>query len=349
VRPQAAQDRYSRQSRLPVIGESGQRRLADGHAVIVGCGALGCVSADLLARAGVGRLTLIDRDVVDASNLQRQSLYDERDAAEGLPKAEAAARRLRAVNSAIHVDVHVADLRASNAARVLGPGTPPGVIIDGTDNFETRYLLNDVSVSRGVPLVYGGVLGVDGLAAVFRPWSACLRCVFPEPPQPGSQPTCESAGVLGPAVWIVGAVQAGEAIKLLAGRGADALAEMVSINAWGPAFRRVALPTPRPDCPCCAQRRFEFLDGSRESDAEKVCGHDAVQVWPRDGVDLDLSALAARLASSAEVTRTPHMLRARVPGPPPIELSVFADSRAIIRGTTRPEEARAIYARFVGA
>lgn len=333
---------------LPGVGPEGQARLAAAHAAIVGVGALGCVSAELLARAGVGRLTLIDRDVVELSNLQRQSLFDDRDATEGSAKASAAARAIEAIDPAVRVRAEVAHLGPDNARRLLGDA---GVIIDGTDNFETRYLLNDLAVSMGVPMVYGGVVGTGGMQASFVPGRACLRCVFPEPPAPGSQPTCDTAGVLAPAAWMVGAAQATDAIKLLLGR-ADALSgSLQEFDLWSNERRRLPLPAPDPGCPCCGLRRFDFLDGTRAGAIAGLCGRVGVQVLPPPGAGkVDFDVVASRWSAVGEVVRSQGSVVVRTAGRGGVttELRLFADARAIVRGVETPEAARALYDRLVG-
>jgi adenylyltransferase/sulfurtransferase len=353
-------DRYHRQTILPEVGDSGRSRLASAHAVVVGCGALGCVSADLLARAGVGRLTIIDRDVVELTNLQRQTLFDEADARAGLPKAEAARRRLASVNASIGVRAVVADVSWRSIAALLdgggGDGPTPGVILDGTDNFEARYLLNDYAVSRGVPFVYAGAVATEGLTMTILPGrTPCLRCVFEEPPAPGGAAvarTCELAGVFAPASSAIAALQAGEALKVLMGR-ADAVAPgLLSIDAWRGAVRRVGAATgPRGDCPCCARREFPFLDGARGDTRAALCGRTAVQIAPEraPASPLDLPALARRLAPHGVFEATPFLVRGELDADEgAVPLTVFPDARAII-GTTSEPRARAIYARFVGA
>ncbi|CAG0974358.1 sulfur carrier protein ThiS adenylyltransferase [Phycisphaerales bacterium] len=336
--------RYSRQLLLPGIGAQGQARLAEAHAVIVGVGALGCASADLLARAGVGDITLIDRDVVETSNLQRQTLFDDSDATNGLPKAAAAARRLSAVNPTITVRSVIADLTPRNAESLLLASARPGIVLDGTDNFETRYLLNDVCVKHGVALAYGGVIAARGMQATFLPGEACLRCVFDDPPTPGSQPTCDTAGVLGSVVAIVGACQATDAIKILTGNIAAVGRTILDFDAWTNHRRRLQMPARRANCACCGGRVFEYLDRAG-SDEVSLCGRDAVQVTPRNTVGLDLESLAKRLAPLGIVRVSPFMVRAAIEG---MELTVFEDGRAIVKGTTKPEVARGIYSRFIG-
>lgn len=350
--------RYHRQLILPGVGPEGQAALRAAHAAIIGVGALGCAVADHLARAGVGRLTLIDRDLVERTNLQRQTLFSERDAAEGLPKAEAARRRLADVNSEIAIGAHIADLTGRNAeALLLGDG-PPGVLVDGTDNFETRYLLNDLAVKHAIPFVYGGVVATRGMQMTIRPSATpCLRCLFEEPPAPGSQPTCDTAGVLGPAVAIVAACQASDALRLLLGHGEQIAPSLLEFDLWAGRRRRLDLADGRrPECPCCGQRRFEFLERCDEDAATSLCGQDAVQVWPGGaGVQaIDLEALAGRLRAVGEVDLRGFMLRCTLQGEHAeggerLSMTIFRDGRAIVKGTTRPERARSLYARYIGA
>lgn len=357
--------RHHRQTLLPGIGEAGQAKLAEGHAAIVGVGALGCMVAELLCRAGVGRLTLVDRDVVELTNLQRQVLFGSADV--GVPKVEAAGARLRAIDPGIVVREVAADLSGANAERLLGlpshQATPaprealgvgvtaPDILIDGTDNFETRYLLNDVAVKHAKPLVYGGVIAARGMSGTFEPGRACLRCLFEQPPAPGASPTCDTAGVFGPAVAIVGAAQAADAIKVLAGRGDTLSRSLLNFDIWANERRRFEIGEPRDGCPCCALRRFEFLDAA-PGDSLSLCGQDAIQLSARTPTVVDLDEMRSRLArvSVSPPFATRFMVRARVEGPGgEVDLSVFGDGRAIVRGTTSPRVARTVYARYVGA
>ncbi len=334
---------------LPEIGAEGQAALARAHAAVIGVGALGCQVADMLARAGVGRLTLVDRDLVDRTNLQRQTLFTEVDAAERLPKAAAAEARLRAVNSEIQIEGIAADVTSANAARLFAEA--PTVFVDGTDNFETRYLINDLAVKLGVPMVYGGVIAGRGMAATFVPGGACLRCVFPEAPAAGSQPTCDTAGVFGPAVAVVGACEAADALKICAGRADLLSGTLLSFDLFTNERRRVDLSRSRDaQCPCCGARRFEFLEGGEREASSSLCGQNAVQVSPAAAVTVDLAALAARLAPHSAVRQNRFMVRAAfnesaLAG---LEITVFSDGRAIVHGTERAEVARSVYARFVG-
>src|SRR5579863_179509 len=326
------ESRYSRQSRFAPLGEAGQRRIRAARVAIVGVGALGSVAAELLACAGVGTLRLIDRDFVEWSNLQRQFLYEESDAAEGLPKAVAAARRLARVNSEVSVEPMVADLT---------PGTiddlfeDVDLIVDGTDNFETRFLINDYAVREGIPWIYGAAVGSYGLKlAIVVGRTACLRCVYPEPPG-GLQPTCETEGVLGPVTAAIAALATGDAFKLLA-RGPEAVtARMTTVDIWSGEIRQTAPPARDPDCPCCARGEFPHLDGKHRAPIS-LCGRNAVQIHERSR-PVNLAELASRLSTLAAVRVNEFALRASVDL---YELTVFPDGRAIIKGTTDTGVAR---------
>lgn len=356
--------RYHRQMLLPQIGEHGQRRLAASHAAVIGCGALGACLADMLARAGVGRLTLVDRDLIELTNLQRQVLYDEQDLADGLPKAEAARRRLARVNSSIHIEAVVDDVNPSNVERVIGDAE---LIVDGLDNFETRYLLNDVAVKRGIPYVYGGAVATHGMTATFLPhaspagrpsreWDAhagpCLRCVFDAAPPAGASLTCDTAGVLGPMVGIIANWQAVEAIKILARRFDAVSRDLTTIDVWRGEHQRLNISGAyrAGHCVCCGQGKFEHLAGEFRGATASLCGRDAVQIVPRNAATTDLAALGARLQSHGHVEWNRYLLRANLIDPTgPIELTVFPNGRAIVKGTSRPEVARGIYAKYLGA
>ncbi len=345
--------RYQKQMRLPELGEEGQRALADSHAVVVGVGALGCAVADHLARAGVGRLTLLDRDVVEWSNLQRQTLYTEHDAREGLAKAEAARRRLTEVNSSLEIEGIVADVTSRNAERLLlAPRARARfVLVDGTDNFDVRYLLNDVAVKHGVTLAYAGVVGMVGTSMLVRPgYTACLRCVGEQPPA-GSVETCETSGVFGPAVAAIAALQAAEVIRFLTHGSPQMSATIASLDVWRRSMRMIDASGlgPRPDCVCCGRRRFEYLSSKRSDDEIALCGQDAVQVTVGEDRRVDLVELAGRWRGLGVVVSSTALARLTFAGEERArEITVFADGRAIVKGTIRPEVARAIYARYVG-
>jgi adenylyltransferase/sulfurtransferase len=345
--------RYQRQMILPEFGVSMQASLGSGHAIIIGCGALGCVVADWLCRAGVGRLTIVDRDVVELGNLHRQVLFDEADAAGAVPKAVAAAERLARVNSAVRIEARVHDANARSIEGLLEDRAENAVVVDATDNFQTRYLLNDACVKHGLALAYAGVVGTHGMVMTILPGETpCLRCVFPEPPAPGSSPTCETAGVLGPAVGVIASMQAAEAIKVLGGRRERVSPRLCWMDVWTNERREIDVGTiDRSACPCCAGRRFDFLEGPlADAGTTALCGSRSVQVLGLGGL-LDLESLEARLGPHGTFTRTRHLLRGVLKndgGTRDIELTVFADGRAIVGGTQDPAFARSIYARYVG-
>ena len=333
------EDRYSRQVRFGPFGAEGQERLSASTVVIVGCGALGTAQAALLARAGTGTIRLIDRDYVEESNLQRQLLYTEADAREGLPKAEAARRHLAEANSGICVEAHVSDLNPENADELLGDAD---VILDGTDNFETRYLINDYAVREGVPWIYGAAVGSYGIAMPVLPGdSACFRCVYPEPPG-GAQPTCETAGVLGPATSLIGSIQAMEAIKILSGRVPSVRRKIFTADVWNGPVRETGMPPRDPDCSCCGRREFKWLNGRRAP--VSLCGRNAVQIHELRR-PIDLVELAARLKGLGSVRGNEFALLFCTGE---FEITVFPDGRAIIKGTTDTGVARGVYARYIG-
>lgn len=339
-------ERYARQTILPAIGAEGQRRLLQSRVLVAGCGALGSASANLLVRAGIGRLTIVDRDYVELSNLQRQVLFDEADVRNRIPKAAAAEEKLRRINQDVVVEGLVIDLNASNVERLVAG---VDVIVDGLDNFETRYLLNDVAVKHGIPWVYGGVIASYGMTMTIRPGSSpCLRCVFPESPPAGSAPTCDTAGVIGPAVETVAAFQAAEVMKLIVGDTAAVNTSLLAIDLWHISLDRVPLPAPIPSCPTCGLRDFAFLDDATPAQTTSLCGHDAVQVLPQVSQKLDLGELRRRLDPVGDTAANRFLLRFRPTGSDH-ELTVFPDGRAIVKGTTDPAQARSLYARYVGA
>ncbi len=339
-------DRYSRQVRFPQLGEEGQRALLASRVALCGCGALGTVLANHLARAGVGSIRVIDRDFIETHNLQRQVLFDEQDVADNLPKAEAAARKMRAINSSIHVEPVVTDLDHTNILDLVGDAD---LILDGTDNFETRYLINDAAVKLGKPWIFGGVIGSEGQTMTIIPGKTpCLRCLIESAPPPGMTPTCETAGVLGPAVAVIASFEAIEAIKLLAGRLEALNDHLIMVDLWDWSFRqlKVANLLGKVDCPCCGHRRFEWLDGSMGSHTTTLCGRNAVQVAARRPEPLDFVDMARRLAALGEVRHNAFMLRFAADG---YEFTVFPDGRAIIKGTNDITRARSLYAQFVGS
>ncbi len=333
--------RYSRQARFLPWGEQGQAKFGAARVAIVGCGALGTVQAEILTRAGAGTLRIIDRDILELSNLQRQFLFSEADVAEGTPKAVAAARRLAAINSEVALEPVVADLSPSNAADVL---EGMDLILDATDNFETRYLINDFAVRENIPWVYGAAVSSYGLKlAVIPGVTACLKCVYPEPPR-GVQPTCETAGVLGTVTATIAALQAADAMKILACGSEGFLARLTTVDVWTGEIRQIAPPARDPRCPCCGLRNFVHLDGSKRAPIS-LCGRNAVQIHER-ARPIDLADLAKRLGTLAAVRSNEFALRVTLDA---YELMIFPDGRAIIKGTTDVGIARSLYARYVGA
>jgi len=336
----AERERYSRQILFREIGEQGQERLLASNVVIVGCGALGSLQAMALARAGVGRLTIIDRDFVDPSNLQRQFLFEESDAADALPKAPDAERRLRGMNSGVEIHGIIADLDASNAEELLDGAQ---LILDGTDNFETRYLINDFSVSRGTPWIYGAAVSSYGLTMPVIPGrTACLCCVYPQPPS-GAQPTCDTVGVLNALTATIASLQVADAVKILSGRCDAVIPRITTLDVWSGVIRQIDQPARDPDCPTCAHRNFVHLAGGTRAPVS-LCGRNAVQIHA-SARPLDLAELKTRLDPLGDVRANEFALRfVRVP----FEMTIFPDGRAIIKGTTDPGVARSLYAQYVG-
>jgi len=336
-------ERYSRQILFEGIGAEGQERLRASRVVVVGCGALGSAQVETLARAGVGSLLIADRDFVEESNLQRQTMFTERDARERVPKAVAAARRVSEINSDVECEAVVVDVNASNVERLIGGCD---LVLDGTDNFSTRFLLNDACVKHGVAWVYGAAVGSYGVTLTVRPGvTPCLRCVFPEEPAVGSAPTCDTAGVLMPIISIVAAVQASEALKLLTGNVERLHGGLMQFDVWRNDWRRISTGARAEDCSACALRRFDALDAEGGDMTTVLCGRNAVQVTPRRPARVDLEALATRMSAAGEVKSNPYLVRLRAGE---YELTVFQDARAIVRGTDDAALARSLYARYVG-
>ncbi len=335
--------RFDRQVRFAPLGAEGQAALGRARVLLVGCGALGGALAQSFARAGIGELVLCDRDVVEPSNLPRQVLFDEQHALERVPKVVAAAETLARAGGPTVVEAHPVHVAASNLP-ALAAGAH--VVVDGTDNLATRYLVNDWAVREDVPWAYGGVVGAGGLALGIVPGRGpCLRCLFPEAPPPGTLATCDTAGVLQPAVAAIAALQAGWVLRLLA-RGRDALPEprLIELDVWEGSARHLTLARD-PECPCCGARTFPYLEDSREGPAVKLCGRNAVQVHGR-GARPDVDRLVAGLEGRVEdLRRAGDLVRFAVDG---VRLTVFPDGRALVEGTEEPDRARAIYDRFLG-
>ena len=343
VEKQKFEERYSRQILFRGIGAEGQRRLAEGRVAIVGCGATGSALASLLARAGVGRLRIIDRDYVESSNLQRQSLFDEKDAAESVPKAIAAARKIAAFNSEIVVEPRVEDVIPGNI-NVLLEGMD--VILDGTDNFETRYLLNDYALKNSLPWIYAAAVGSYGVTLNVLPGkTACLACIFPDTPR-GMVETCETSGILNTAVNVVASIAATEAMKLLiGGAAAEQLRKTLwSLDVWKNDQVEIAAGTPRPGCRACGERDFVHLAGEGRPHIT-MCGRNSVQIHER-ARPIDFAEMQRRLEAHGLVRHNEFVLKF---WREPYEMTIFPDGRAIIKGTTDTGVARSLYARYVGS
>lgn len=331
-------ERYRRQIVLPEIGSKGQRALSRSRVAVVGVGALGCVAADLLARAGVGHLRLVDRDVVELVNLQRQTLYTEEDL--DRPKAEAAAERLARVNSDIEIAAVAKDVHARTAQAVL---RETDLVVDGTDNLETRYLLNEAALDGGIPFVYGGAIGTYGMVfAIASPSTACFRCLNPKAPAPGTLPTCETAGVFNALAAQVGALEAGEALRLLLGEAPSG--DLLVVDGWRPEIQRVRVAR-RADCPACVKGEREYLGAKRPQILASLCGSDTISLDPLRRAPVDLDALGKRLRKLGSVKRYGSVLVADVEGH---RLTIFADGRALLRGVSGETQARSMYAKYVG-
>ena len=336
-------ERYSRQILFSGIGKEGQRQLLQSRALIIGCGALGSAHAESLARAGVGKLRIVDRDFVEASNLQRQTMFTERDADERIPKAVAAANHIQEINGEIEVESEVADVNHSNIERLV---KDCDVVLDGTDNFATRYLINDACVKQEINWIYGAAVGSYGVTMTIRPHQTpCLRCVFEEAPPAASAPTCDTAGVIMPIISVVAAVQVAEALKLLTGQTEALHRTLMQLDVWRNEWRKINPGPPSPDCPTCAVGRFETLEAASGDFAAVLCGRNAVQISPAQATQLNFEELAERLRVTGEVKFNDYLLRFRTGE---FELTVFQDARSIIRGTSEITTARSLYAKYIG-
>jgi adenylyltransferase/sulfurtransferase len=336
----STQERYSRQILFAPIGVEGQQRITGAKVAVVGCGAIGASACTLLARAGVGTLLIIDRDYVEASNLQRQLLFDEEDAEQILPKAEAARRKLAAINSEVQVEAHVADLTPGNVS-LLSDAT---LIVDCTDNFETRYLINDYAVANGISWIYAAAVGSYLVTMNVVPGqTACLACIFPEPPS-GTFATCETAGILNSTATIVACIQVAEALKLIVGARESLRRTLLSIDIWSNEHSEVAAGSPRPGCRVCDQKIFDHLNGKSRPQIT-LCGRNSVQIHERHR-PVDFAEMNSRLSPHGQVRHNEMVLKFWREN---YEMTLFRDGRAIIKGTTDPAVARSLYARFVGS
>jgi len=335
------EERYSRQMLFRGIGPEGQARLAESKVALVGCGATGSALAALLARAGVGFLRIIDRDYIEPSNLQRQVLFDEADAAESLPKAVAASRRIAAFNSDIQAEAIVADLTPANVSELL---SGVQLIMDGTDNFETRYLINDFAVSTSIPWIYTAAVGSYGVAMNILPGeTACLACIFPDSPS-GIVETCDTSGILNSAVNLMASISATEALKLLVGARANLRRTLLSQDVWTNEHAEVSARLPREGCRCCDRREFPHLAGEGRPHIT-LCGRNSVQIHEQQR-PIDFQQLTSRLSPHGLVRHNDFVLKF---WRDPYEMTLFPDGRAIIKGTTDTAIARSLYARFVGS
>lgn len=337
-------DRYAPQMRYRPLGEDGQRRLARSRVLVCGCGALGSVLANTLVRAGVGAVRIVDRDFVEIGNLHRQAIFDECDVAAAIPKAVAAAEKLRRANSTVQIEPIVAHIDSANIQQ-LCEGVD--VMVDGTDNFETRFLMNDAAVRLGVPWVYGGCVGAEGQTMTILPGvTPCLRCLLPECPSPGSTPTCDTMGVLSPIVGVIASIEAIEAIKILSGHRDAVSKSLTVVDLWQSRIRQIDVAALGNDveCPTCKRGEFPWLAGRQGVKTAVLCGRNAVQLT-HPGVAVSLDELAVRLEGVGPLTRNQFLLRLTVA---PYEITLFADGRAVVHGTDDPTVAMAVYSKFVG-
>jgi molybdopterin-synthase adenylyltransferase len=336
-------ERYSRQVLFNGIGAEGQRRLLESRVLIVGCGALGTAHAESLARAGVGRLRIADRDFVEASNLQRQTMFTERDASERIPKAVAAANHIREINGEIEVESEITDVNHSNIERLV---QDCNVVMDGTDNFATRYLINDACVKHRVDWIYGAAVGSYGVTMTIQPHQTpCLRCVFEEAPPAAGAPTCDTAGVIMPIISVISAVQVAEALKLLTGQNDNLHRSLMQFDVWRNEWRKINPGPLSPECPTCGLGNFATLDAASGDFAAVLCGRNAVQISPAQATRLNFEELAERLRVIGEVKFNDYLLRFQTGD---FELTVFQDARSIIRGTSEINTARSLYAKYIG-
>ena len=337
-------ERYSRQILFREIGREGQEKLLQSRVCLIGCGALGASHAEMLARAGVGRLRIVDRDFVEFTNLQRQTLFSEQDAKERLPKAIAAQKRIAEINSEIEVEPVVADVNNSNVESFI---KDCDLILDGTDNFQVRYLINDACVKNKTPWIYGAAVSSYGTTmTIFPHETPCLRCIFEEMPGAGSAPTCDTAGVIMPIIATVSGVQVTETLKILTGRKDKLHRSLMQFDVWENDWRKIKLGKPNADCETCGKENYEFLSAESNEYSAVLCGRNAVQIAPPKTANFDLPQLAERLRTFADVKQNEYLLRLNVED---YELTIFRDGRAIIRGTDDVSKARSVYAKYIGS
>ena len=335
-------NRYSRQVLFSPIGESGQKKIGASSVVLIGCGALGTVCAEMLARAGVGRLRLVDRDFVEKNNLQRQSLFDEEHARNTLPKAIAAKEALEKINTDIQLEAIIQDVTWENIEDLCKENQ---VIVDGTDNFETRFLINDVAFKNNIPWIYGACVGSYGVALTFQPaLTLCFQCLFDRSPEAGKMATCDTTGIVSPVVHGVAAYQVAQTLKILVGEKLES--RLLQLDAWKNSWRTIGVSQARnPNCSCCAELKFRYLKGREKSHLTQLCGRNAVQVSPRRKTDINFRVLSQRLGKSTKVKFNDYIMRIQING---LEITLFSDGRSIIKGTEDFTEARAVYAKYIG-
>ena len=337
-------NRYSRQILFNGIGKDGQEKLSSSRVLLVGCGALGASHAEMLTRAGVGFLRIVDRDFVEFSNLQRQTLFSEFDANERLPKAIAAKNRLTEVNSEIDIDAIVTDINNSNIESLI---KDVDLVLDGTDNFQVRYLVNDACVKLNKTWIYGAAVSSYGTSMTIIPGETpCLRCIFEEMPSAGSSPTCDTAGVIQPIISTISSIQVSEALKLLVGKNDKLHQSLIQVDVWENDWRKIKLSEPNADCITCGKKEFEFLAAENADSYTSLCGRNSVQVKPQNATQLNLVDLAGKINHLGVVKLNEYLCRVTIDD---VEITIFKDARAIIRGTDDPTVARSIYAKYIGS
>jgi len=331
------ENRYSRQMLLPEIGSSGQKKIAKCRAVVIGCGALGTYALGFLTRAGVGQIVVVDRDIVELSNLQRQTLFSEKDV--GRPKAKAAEEALRGVNSDIEIWGVVADVSYANVEKLIKNAT---LVLDATDNMDTRFLVNDACVKNGIPWVYAGAVGTTGMVMPIVPGGPCLRCVFPTVPQPGQLPTCDTVGIVNTLPSAVASLETTEAFKIMQGKAPAK--ELMFIDIWQGDLQKIAVRK-NPDCQACGKRDFEFLQAKKRKFAASLCGRNAVQIVPVRELRGGLADLRRKLVKLGDAEMRDGVLKFKTKG---VELTVFPDGRTIVGGTTDISRAKTVFSKYVG-
>lgn len=331
-------ERYSRQVLLNEIGEHGQKKLLESSALVIGCGALGGIIANNLARAGVGHLIIVDRDIIELNNLQRQTLFDENDI--GSPKAFSAANRLRRVNSEIRIDGHIDDVNSRNVEKYV---RSCDIVVDGTDNMFTRFLANDACVKNGVPWIYGGAVGTHGMTMNIIPKkTACFRCIAPNLPPRGTMPTCDTVGVLNAITTIIAAIQSNEALKILTGKPSST--SLISIDIWNHEYKVLKI-TMNKSCMCCSKGQYSYLEGEKEDVVTTLCGSNSIQISPQHNPNFSFQRMSERLRKISDTKVTDQFVTF---GADQYRITVFKNGRAIIKGTTDEKIARSLYAKFVG-